>query len=469
MGDRRISHFCEKEEHFMIIRSSELRRLNADHNAQGNHILLLYGRDGCEKEALMRIYLKDKKYFYYRARVASAKEQYRQMAAEVEKAYDVKLARGTYNEIFTRVRSGDSSRLVVVIDEFQHIVKKDADFMSALLALRDRKLYPGPVQIVLLSSDIAWVEQEMPDALGDTVKKITETMKLTDLSFVDLVRAYPDLSVADVVRIYGVIGGVSEYVSRWNPRTDFKTNVCRNILSGYGFLHGQAERYISLHLRELSVYETILSAIAAGNRKLNDLYHLTGFSRAKISVYLRNLMALDIVEKAESFETGGERNTQKGLYQIRDHYVNFWFHFVYPHLSELYMLTSEQFYDAYIAPELEQYMNRYFVQVCTEYMELMNRVNRLPLSVTKLGTWIGKQGTLDIVAQDDARNTLIGSCNWSKPVMTGRDVAALSQTLKKARLSPKYIFLFTATEFAPEIQELAARDPRFVPVDMKQL
>ena len=453
----------------MIVRTAQMRSLNENYEAQGNSIVLLYGRDGCEKEAMLRIYLQDKRHFYYHARQASQLEQYRQMAAEVENSYDVKLQKGTYNEIFNRVKSGDATKLVVIIDEFQYIVKKDPEFMDSVIKLKEKKLYPGPVQIILTSSDVAWVEQEMGECLGERARKIKETVKLTDLAFLDLVRAYPSLSVAQVVQVYGVIGGVSSYVSRWNPKVDFRTNVCRNILSPYGWLHQEAEGYISLRLRELAVYETILSAIAAGNRKLNDLYHLTGFSRAKISVYLRNLMEMDVIEKADSFETGGDRNAQKGLYQIRDHYINFWFRFVYPHLSALYLLKPEEFYDRYIAPDIDEYMNRYFVQVCVEYMELMNRVDKLPLKITKIGTWIGKQGTVDIVAQDAVRNTLVGSCNWSKPMMTAADVEKLEQTLKKARLSPKYIFLFTATEFAPELLELANRDERFIPIDMKEL
>ena len=453
----------------MIVRAAQIRSLKENYEAQGNSIVLLYGRDGCEKEGMLRIYLQDKKHFYYRARQASAQEQYRQMAAEVEQTYDVKLQKGTYNEIFNRIKSGDATKLVVVIDEFQYLVKKAPEFMDSLIKLRDKRLYPGPVQIILASSDVAWVEQELAVCLGERVKKIKETIKLQDLTFLDLVRAYPENTVSEVVQIYGVIGGVSSYVSRWNPKVDVRTNICRNVLSPYGWLHHEAERYISLRLRELAVYETILSAIAAGNRKLNDLYHLTGFSRAKISVYLRNLMEMDVIEKADSFETGGDRNTQKGLYQIRDHYINFWFRFIYPHLSDLYLLKPEEFYDRYIAPDIDEYMNRYFVQVCMEYMELMNRVGKLPLQVTKLGTWIGKQGTVDIVAQDAVRNTLVGSCNWSKPMMTAADVEGLEQTLKKARLSPKHIFLFTATEFAPELVELAGKDERFILVDMKEL
>ncbi len=38
---------------------------------------------------------------------------------------------------------------------------------------------------------------------------------------------------------------------------------------------------------------------------MNDLYRTTGFSRAKISVYMKNLAAFDIIQKVVSFETGG--------------------------------------------------------------------------------------------------------------------------------------------------------------------
>lgn len=82
-------------------------------------------------------------------------------------------------------------------------------------------------------------------------------------------------------------------------------------------MHHAAEELIGASLRELSVYETILAHIAAGRDKLNDLYLATGFSRAKISVYMKNLSAFDIVGKVVSFETGGWENTKKGIYRIK--------------------------------------------------------------------------------------------------------------------------------------------------------
>ena len=60
-------------------------------------------------------------------------------------------------EFFNRIKSGDASKLVVVIDEFQLIAKKDASFMESIEKLRMKRLYPGPVLILLCSSSVAWV------------------------------------------------------------------------------------------------------------------------------------------------------------------------------------------------------------------------------------------------------------------------------------------------------------------------
>lgn len=453
----------------MVIRHTELKKIEQQYEKNGNQLVVLYGREGCDKEALIRIFCKGKKFFYYRARKASAQEQCMQFGHEIEKQYTLSLSKYNYTEFFNRIRSGDASKLVVVIDEFQYIAKRDEEFLKAVLKLKAKKLYPGPVLIILSSSSVAWIEQELEQLLDDGMKKIDTMVKLDDLKFLDVVRSYPEYSVSDCVKAYGILGGVSSYINRWNSKKDIRSNICKHILLPNGFLFAEAERFIGSELRELAIYDTILAAIAAGHRKLNDLFNQTGFSRAKISVYMKNLAAFEVVEKVSSFETGGWENAQKGIYQIRSNYVNFWFRFIYPHLSDLYMMTPETFYDTYIEKELDDYMNRYFVQVCMEYLELLNMVEKLPIRIHKAGTWVGKTGNIDIIAQDSARNNLIGLCNWSKPQLTYEMCEKLFDTMKKAKLKSDHYYLFSAKSFDEELLAKAKEDARLVLVDMTQL
>ena len=301
----------------MVVKTAVLKELETLYAKSGNQLCVLYGRPDLEKELLLKTFLQNKKAFYYRARYASPESQKQMMAEALEEKLQVRLQKYDYEEYFNRIKSGGPEKLILVIDEFSYIAKKDTDFINAVLKLKAKKLYPGPVMILLCSSVVSWVEKEMENCIGtDAVKKIDQTIKLSNLNFLEVVRVLPDYPVSECIRVYGVIGGVTGYINHWNPKVDLKTNICRQILSRNGYMYNKAENIIGASLRELSVYDTILACIAGGCDKLNDLYLKTGFSRAKISVYMKNLAASDIIEKAVSFETGGWENAKKGVYRI---------------------------------------------------------------------------------------------------------------------------------------------------------
>ncbi|MBR0429663.1 MAG: ATP-binding protein [Lachnospiraceae bacterium] len=453
----------------MILRTNELKELQKFYEKAGNGMVLLYGSNRSDKELLLRAFCKDKKVFYYRGRNASPAEQLRQMQAQIVSEFDVTLQKNTYEECFNRIKSGDSSKLVVVIDEFQTIAKKDPTFFESLIKLKKRQLYPGPVMIVLCNSSLLWTRRDMDECLGADAAAIDERFFLDEFHFLDIVRAFPKYSVAEAVRTYGILGGVPEYVNRWNGERSVKENVCSLILNPRGFLHHEAENYISGELRELAVYETILAAMARGNSKLNDLYHETGYSRAKISVYLKNLAAFDIVEKVVSFETGGWDNAMKGIYRIKNHFVEFWFRFIYPNQSALYMMSAEQFYDTYIASELDDYLDHAFVKVCREYLELMNMVDKCSIKVTRMGTWIGKNGTIDIIGADAEDDYVVGICNWNGAELTFDAYQELLGNMQQAKIHARTTYLFSATAFEERLQKLAQEETSLVLVDMTEL
>lgn len=453
----------------MIIRTAEVRPLEEEYQKSGNRLVIYYGDENSQKEQLLKYFMQGKKVFYYRARPASEKQQRVMMGEQIAEQYDVVLSKYTYDEYFNRVKSGDASKLVVMIDEFQHIAKKDSSFLESILKLKAKRLYPGPVLIVLATSAFKWMEEEGKELFAGNAKKIDRMIRLTDMNFLELVHAFPDYSVRECVETYGVIGGVPAYVNRWNSKKDLKYNICKHILSQNGRLFHEAERVVGRELRELSVYDTILCSLAAGNRKLNDLFHDTGFSRAKISVYLKNLMAYDIVEKISVFETGGWDNAQKGLYQIKHTYIHFWYKFVYPHMSRLYEISPEEFFDRYIKDGLDEYLNRYFIKVCREYLILLNVHDKLSIKAVKTGIWIGKKGNIDIVAQDSMRQNIVAICNWSKPELTDQMWEELVFAMGQAKIKAEQYYLFSAHSFDEAIRKRAEENPKIKLVDMNEL
>ncbi len=453
----------------MVTRTNELKKLESIYQSSDNNFILLYGRIGCSMESLLDAFTTGKPYFYYKSRQCSDAKQLQYLSEQICTAYDRSVACESFDECFKSFRSKDGSKLVVIIDAAQHAIKKSNDLFSSLIKLKNKKLYPGKVMIIVASDSIVWSENNFKDIADTKFSSVDETVKLENLSFLDIVRAFPDYSVAQCVSTYGIIGGVSDYLDRWNGKKSIKANVCENILASTGFLYSAAEGYIATELRELSCYNTILGSIASGNEKLNDLFADTGYSRAKISVYIKNLSAFDVVDKAVSFETGGWDNTKKGVYRISDPYINFWFTFVYPHLSELVSYTPEAFYDKYIAPYLDEYLQIYFVNVCREYLHLLNMVGQLPIKLVKIGTWIGKESTIDVIGQSSNRENVVGICNWADKSMSFDRYEELQESMKKARISANTIFLFSATKFDNKLVELSKENKSVVLVDMTEL
>ena len=453
----------------MIGRSSEISFLKNSFLKGENQIVILYGREGIGKTEIIKSFCEDKAFFYYMARQVSEKEQKAMFAKEIEQKYDLRLKDNEYSTALSKFRSSDGSKMVVVIDEFQYIAKKNSDFLKSIIDLAGKKLYPGPVLIVLISSSISFIENDLKNYMSTSFKKINLIRKVSEVNFVDLVHFFEKDDIRECVKIYGVIGGVPKYMEKWNKSRSVKDNICKLILNKNGYLYSEAENYVSRELREISIYNTILYAIASGNRKLNDLFNYTGFSRAKISVYIKNLMELDIVEKVNSFETAGRDNTQKGLYQISSTFINFWYKFIFPNLSKLNMMSESEFYDKYIEPEFNDYLDRYFTKVCTEYLILMDKVGQLPIRIEKIGSWIGKKGTIDIIAQNNKKNSIVGICKWKEKVVTYDMCEELFKTMDQAKIRADYYYLFSSKTFDDRLKKEAEAEPRIVLVDINSL
>ena len=324
---------------------------------------MVYGREGIGKTTLLREFLQDKPFVYYQARELSREEQYHYFEQK-------------QNELMNRIRTS-SSKLCFVIDEFDLMQKGNKEFLDDLQNFY-AAIQGENVLMILTSSCISWVEHQMADQFGKWMEHVVETIKLQEFSFMEMVDRFPQCSTKDCIAIYSILGGVPAYLAHWDPQDSIRRNVIRLILDDKGILHKEAGRFLKTSLRELPFYNTILSVLAEDEPKLNYLYQRTGFSRAKISVYIKNLTQMDVAAKIHSFQPENGQIGKKGLYEIRDRFLAFWYKLVYPNLSELSLMTPEKFYEQYIKDAMDEVERKTYGRVCQEFMDLMNQYGRLP-------------------------------------------------------------------------------------------
>lgn len=313
-------------------RDTELNYLNQFFDSAGSQVLVVYGQKGVGKTSLLKNFCRDKHCVYYMARSCSDREQRYQWAKELGVTEDGSVVYPEYEDIFERgLTAGSDQKTVFVIDEFHYLIKGEPGFFSRLIHFVRNSV--SPLLVVLSSSAAGWVENNMVRKIGSEVMAVAGFLKVRELGLKRMCELYPAYSEDDCIQLYAVFGGVPGLWNRLDSRLSSVDNIIHRVIDKYSSLHGEMTGCLMEDLRETAVYNTILAAMAAGNNKLNDIYRHTGFSRAKISVYLKNLMEIDLVEKVGA-----------GTYRITRPYVRFYFRFIYPRQSSLEELTPEQFY-----------------------------------------------------------------------------------------------------------------------------
>lgn len=430
----------------LLGRTSELKYLNNYFDREGSQILVVYGQKYIGKTTLVKEFLEGKNGYYYLARPCSEREQRYQWGGQLARdGYEIGPF-PSFHDIFAKIARRSSGKKVLVIDEFQNIVRADGQFMKELVAFVNNQWNRDEIMVVLCSSSIGWIENSMVTRIGEAAYELSGFLKVREMPFEDIVQRFPNFRIEECVEAYAVLGGFPGFWNRFDDRLTIQQNICRNVLDAGSFLFEEGEHILTDQLREPGVYNTIMASIAAGSHKLNDLYLHTEFSRAKISVYLKNLIELELVEKVFSYDTVGRENVQKGIYRICHPFVDFYYTYMYPYLSDLNMMPSEEFYNRYIAPDFRRYVSEYFKKVCRQHLNRLNKKGRLPIMVDTIGEWIGKDGRLDIIAQDEEGRALIGLCSWEKPTAY-EDYEDLLAYAKKAKISADHIYMYTAYRF----------------------
>ncbi len=428
----------------LLGRDGEFNQLNRYYEREGSQIIVVYGQKHIGKTALLKQFCEGKPADYYLARSLSEREQAFQWSGELEAAGRMRAGYVSYTEILTALVNKGTEKQILVIDEFQNLFKTGSTFMAELVSFV--RSVPD-ILVVLASSSVGWVENSMLKKMGSAAYELAGLLKLRELKFRDCRAFFPAYTDEQCIEVYALFGGLPGLWRCLDGTLSVNENISRKILSPTGPLYDEAERRLTEELRETAVYNTLLASIAAGKHKLNDLYRHTGFSRAKISVYLKNLMELEIVEKVFSYGTEDNTNAQKGIYRICSRYMHFYYKFLYPHMSALEENTGEEFYAAYIEPGWKKHVAEYFKAVCREHMERQNGKGELPFVYTKAGEWVGKDGSIDMIAQDEEARTMLMLCSYEKPVMTYEDYEALQARAFKAGLRGDFIFLYSAGRF----------------------
>ena len=97
--------------------------------------------------------------------------------------------------------------------------------------------------------------------------------------------------------ISGITGGVPHYINKLGVQDDLNEALLENLFDSSGYLFEEPENLLKQELREPGVYNSIITAIAEGASKLNEIATKTQISTGPCSKYLKVLTELGIIRK----------------------------------------------------------------------------------------------------------------------------------------------------------------------------
>lgn len=355
----------------------------------------LYGRRRVGKTEIIKKFLDGKNGVYFLCSNRKVAYNLKKFSEKVSEFIGIPgVSFNSFQDAFDALISKTNGKIVVVIDEFGYLIRKDGGVLSDFQEIVDEKLKGKDVLLILCGSSISMMETRVLGYGSPLYGRITRQMKVWPFEFQELEAWFPKMPLSDRMRIYSVTNGVAKYLEFFSGK-NAEDEIIRNFFDNSSFLFGDAVRLLSEELRDYSTYIQILEAIALGYNKVNEMANYAFIQPKDVFFYIKVLSSLGIVGR--SVPIFSPKKAKRGLYFIEDNYFNFWFSFISPFQSEIES-RNEEIPIKNFESQFNTYLGRIFER---EARKSFRRKSLLPFAPTKIGKWWHKDCEIDIVAANE--------------------------------------------------------------------
>ena len=159
---------------------TELQYLERYYKKEGSQLVIFYGQKHIGMHDVLWEFCQEKPHAFYLARPCSEREQQFLWAKELrEDGADLK-DYPAYEELLGTLENDCASKKIIVIDEFQNIVKQSKSFMPALIRFMKSQPDNRNVMIILSSASTGWVENSMIGKIGTAAYEISGFVKMKE-------------------------------------------------------------------------------------------------------------------------------------------------------------------------------------------------------------------------------------------------------------------------------------------------
>lgn len=447
-------------------REKELKELNDRYDGGRFECMIIYGRRRVGKTALINEFCRNKPTVFFSALRSSSSDNLEALSKAIYEKNDTDAVSApvysSFDDAFAEItRMGERERLVFVIDEYPYLAKSEKSVSSRLQHLIDRVWQNGRIFLILCGSSMSFMEKQVLGRESPLYGRHTGQIKMQAMTYDEIAVFNPSLSCEQQALIYGITGGIPHYINKLDVKKSVDEALKKNFFNRSAYLFEEPENLLKQELREPTLYNSIITAIAGGASKMSEISTKCQITSDVCAKYLKVLIDLGIVKKETPVT---EKPGKKTIYRISDNFFTFWYRFVPPYLSAIESDRIDRIYDTAIKGELPNYMGLVFEQMCRTY--LIKNDDKLPVLISNVGRWWGsdkkdkKEVEIDLVGVPvKGKEYLICSCKYRNTAVGVDELESLKDYAAAFGKGSRYhYYIFSKGGFTEGLKAAAARE-----------
>ena len=435
-----------------IGREHELNTLNKLYNSDKFEFAVIYGRRRVGKTALISEFTKDKDTIVFTGVETNAKQNLDNFSRCIME-YNTGIASGaSYNSFQMALEYvfelAKTKRIVLVIDEYPYVARASKSLASTLQLLIDKNKDASKLFLILCGSSMSYMEDHVLAYKAPLYGRRTAQFKINPFEFLEACRYFENFSDEDKALAYGIVGGTPQYLMQLDDKLSIEENIKNTHLNPSSSIFEEPTNLLKHEVREPAIYNAVITAIATGSSKMNEISNKIDEDTSVCATYIKNLITLGIVKKESPY---GKKSTRKTIYSIEDNMFHFWYRFVPENTSIISRGAVDLAYSR-IAPELSSYMGSVFEDICKQYLWKLLLEGKCAVNFTDLGRWWGanpktkSQEEIDIMGTDKD-TALFAECKWTNEKV---DLGVLETLVERSTLfnyKRTHFYLFAKAGF----------------------
>lgn len=451
-----------------INRTSELSFIQKEFAASKSSFIIVYGKRRIGKTELIKESAKNKKCLYFLGRQVNNKDNLDQISRICSGFFNEPLLAGqpflNWDQFFSYLTSHLTENTLIVFDEYPYFVSAQPGLSTIFQRWWDESLKKIPYcKLIVCGSSFGMMIEETLSEKAPLYGRRTGQIHVKSLRYYNSRKFFPHKSFSQFLEFYSVTGGNPEYLTRFSSYGTVSQALEQEVLSTHSPLYEELDFLLKEELREPKNYYSILKSLALKRNKISDLIEQTGIAKSSLHTYLYYLENLGLIEKEIPITESHPEKSRKGVYRIKDQFVNFWFQFVLPYRREI-EIGDLGFVMKKINDQLPKIIQENYQRIAPE---IINKYSGLIGKIERIGRyWENEREIGNVGFNEDTKEMYCVECKWSNKSI---GINILEELISKTRTidwneekrKEKYILL-SKSGFTQELIRASKKDKNII-------